>query len=355
MRAVKIVLFPHSMLPIHGGTLTQRPIGGMETAVIRLGEALETLGHDVRVITTVDNPPLSSPLYLPLRAVDRLGPVDVLIAVREWAPLYVPIDAKRRFLWTGDSYDQPQTIGIGDKRIAGRLDGLLCVSNWHADELSARSGFPRDRTFVLPNGVYLPYFSGRESRTRKRLMYSSTPYRGLRYMPHIFRKIREKHPDAEFHVFSDYAVYSDGRSAYYQPAVKEWEQLKKELELAGCVLHGNIPQEQLAREFMRSSVLTYPNIFAETSCITALEAQAGGCVVLSSRLGALPETVGDRGVLIPGSPEDPAYLAAFIDALDRLLSDDQHWTALSQAGLQAAEGFAWNRVAATLTDLLAEK
>jgi len=324
----------------------ERPLGGTETAVIRLARALHELGHTVRVLTRLENPPLSLPLYLPLSAINQLGPADILISVRDWKPLFLPVKAERRLLWTGDAFDQPVTVGIGDKRIIDQTDVLLCVSNWHADTLCAESGFPREKAWVMRNGIDLSLFKGAEIRVRKRLMYSSTPYRGLAHLLSIFPKILERHPDAELHIFSGYEVYK-GTEPVPDREMNEFKVMMQGLQrIPNVFLRGNMLQRDLAREFMSASVLAYPNTFAETSCITAMEAQAGGCVVVSTKRAGLIETVADAGVLIEGSPGTESYDNAFIDAVDKLLGDDDYFAELSRRGKErAVREFDWRHIA----------
>jgi len=341
---MKIVFIPQSCIAFHGRTLDERPLGGIETAVIRLAAALDALGQEVRVFTPIENPPLHAPLYLPYRAINDLGPCDVVIAVRDWQPVLLSMQVKKRLFWTGDSYDQPQSMGIGDRRVMQAIDWLCAVSNWHADTLCNSSGFPRSRCYVLRNGVHPDYFSGSERRKRKRLIYSSTPYRGLRFVPRIYRELLKTHDDLELHVFSGYGVYAGTGTP--QQALAEFEKLRAELEqLPGCTVHGNIKQQQLAREYMRSSVLLYPNTFEETSCITAMEAQAAGCAIVTSDRGALRETVGDAGILIRGGPDEERYIREFVAATDKLLSDDDAFAACSKAGLLKAPQLSWSAIA----------
>jgi glycosyltransferase involved in cell wall biosynthesis len=346
---VRIAFFINT-IPFNDRTIDERPLGGTETGVARLARALNGLGHEVTVLTADVNPPLSNPLYVSIDAVRDLGPVDAFIAIRDWKHLLAPIQAKRKLLWTGDSDEQPYSIGLGDRRVVEQTDLLLTVSTWQSQVLCERSGFPREKTFIMGNGVDLELFVGAEERVRKRLIYSSVPYRGLQLMPEILEALVERHPDLEFHSFGGFAVYDD---RVHENDKRDHQALLERLSrFPQFHNHGNVTQRQLAREMMRSSILAYPNTFAETSCITALEAQAAGCAIVSSALGAMPESVGDAGILITDAPGSPEYTRNFVDAVDRLLSDDSAWARLSQAGLSRAEGFEWAAIAQRLSDLL---
>ena len=57
-------------------------------------------------------------------------------------------------------------------------------------------------------------------------------------------------------------------------------------------------QSLLAGELATAAALAYPSTFAETSCISALEAMAIGTSVFATRLGALPETTNGLAELV---------------------------------------------------------
>lgn len=352
---MKIAFIPGSCAPFHGKTLEERPLGGIETAVIRLASALDKMGHSVYVFSRFENPPLTKPLYLPLRAMEDLGDVDVMISVRELLPLFMNIRAKQRYYWTGDSYDQLQHLGLGDRRTVQRLDAALFVSDWQADALCSISGYPRERCYTLRNGVDPALFQGSETRNLKRLMYSSTPFRGLAHMPKLFKAIRNSVNDAELHIFSGFAVY-EGSSINRQALDQQFAPLFDKLAaLPGVTVHGNVRQSLLAREFMKSAILAYPNTFEETSCISAMEAMAGGCSVVTSDRGALPETLAGSGHLIQGMPGTAAYDDAFVERIVNLLQNSAALSAASLRALERAKSFGWDTIAAEFTEFIVQR
>jgi glycosyltransferase involved in cell wall biosynthesis len=351
---MRIIFASDGCIPFHGQTLLERPLGGTETAVIRLAEALDRLGHSVFVFTSAQDAPPTKPAYLPLSAIGEIGSVDVLVSVRGIRPALSNIDARSCFLWTGDSHTSPSHLGIGDRRIATTLTGLWCVSSWHAQTLCEASGFPESKTWVVRNGFAKELFSGSEIRNRKRLIYSSTPFRGLALLPEIFPRIRKVHQDAELHIFSGMKVYEESGTSFDE-IQREFAPVFKALGCTpGCYLHGNVTQDTLAREFMRSGILAYPNTFDETSCITAIEAIAAGCVPITSHRGALPETVGDAGILISEPPGSPAYNDLFVASAIALMNNEAAWNHLSHRAITRAAEMSWDFIAQDLTERLRE-
>lgn len=355
---MKLLFVPMSTLPFHGESLEERPLGGTETGVINLASCLKKMGHEVFVISDFANPPLSDPLYVPFRALELIGPVDAFIAVRDWRALSLPIKARVRAFWTGDAYDQPLSVGIGDKRVTNLIDLFFTVSQWQRDTFCESANFPADKCVMIKNGIAVENFQGLETRQSKRLIYSSTPYRGLIHLLEIFPRVLQAHPEAELHIFSGSEVYRGAEVDIAQEkAFKSF--IEPFRNIAKCTIHGNILQKELAREFMRSAILAYPNTFPETSCITAMEAQAAGCVPVTSDLGALPETVGDAGILIPGEPGSSLYKDLFVETICNLFSDQEKWRRFSEKGQAKINQFSWMRVAervtATLSYLVAER
>jgi glycosyltransferase involved in cell wall biosynthesis len=354
---MRLIFYAGQCLPVHAKTLEERPLGGTETALIRLAAALASRGHQVTVFTSHRNPPggpHDNPLYLPHERVAEVRGCDVFVAVQDWRPVLFHIPAKKTWYWTGDSFDQYINFGIGEKRVHPRIDRFLAVTNWHARTLCEASGFPFEKAWVIPYGIQLSDFEGQEPRNRKRLMYSSSPSRGLQFVPALYTELKRKHPDLELHVFSGLSIY-DTEQPFSGPDVGPYRQIVEVLrKLPGCTVHGNVLQKQLAREFMKSGLLFYPNSFLETACITAMESLAAGCPVVSSAAGALPETVQDGGLLVPGTPGTPQYSAAFLQAADQLLSNENLWREVSErARTRASNEFGWDHAADRFEALLA--
>lgn len=343
---MRIAFYPQSLVPFHGRSLEERPLGGTETGAIRLAQSLHKLGCKVVVFTSEQNPPTTEPPYYHLSKASGLKGVDAFVCIREWIPLVYQIPTRKKFLWTGDSYDQPFNFGLGDKRVAKIIDGLLTVSDWHSESMSEASGFPREKCYAIRNGIHLPFFSESPAKVPGRLIYASTPYRGLEHLVRLFPKIREKQPHAELHVFSGFQVYG-GRSNFQSEMEEKYKPLMEALQaIEGVVLRGNVLQKELAHEMLQAEVMAYPNTFEETSCIVAMEAQAARCVPVVTKKGALPETVGDAGVAIEGEPGEADYDQAFVSEVCRVLDDEAYRKKLQERGRERAEeSLSWDRVA----------
>ena len=99
---------------------------------------------------------------------------------------------------------------------------------------------------------------------------------------------------------------------------------------------GRVDEATLDALYRGAAALAVPSR-SEGFGLPALEAMARGCPVVASSAGALPEVIGDAGLLV--APGDADALAA---ALDRLLDDDSLAASLGAAGHRRAACFTWS-------------
>ncbi len=100
-----------------------------------------------------------------------------------------------------------------------------------------------------------------------------------------------------------------------------------------------VSEEELVSLYNAADVLVMPS-FYEGFGFPALEAMACGTPVVASNAAALPEVVGDAGLLI-----DPHRPESIAEAIARILSDPTLAAELRQRGLERAKTFTWERTA----------
>lgn len=110
--------------------------------------------------------------------------------------------------------------------------------------------------------------------------------------------------------------------------------LADRITLTGFRPHGEIPSILRAAD-----LLVMPSVYEElgSALVEGLEA---GLPIVASRVGGIPDAVGDAAVLVP--PCDPAALAA---AIDELLADDARRARLAAAAREQARRYDWDDLA----------
>ncbi len=124
-------------------------------------------------------------------------------------------------------------------------------------------------------------------RNPHRLMYASSPDRGLMGLLQAFKLIRFLVPDAELHVFYGW----DNLNTMSSRSSVKWQR-DRTLRLAaqpGVHLRGRMGQPDLYREWLQSGLMVAPTNFTETGYISLLEAQALGAIPLCNPIWAASE------------------------------------------------------------------
>jgi glycosyltransferase involved in cell wall biosynthesis len=104
-------------------------------------------------------------------------------------------------------------------------------------------------------------------------------------------------------------------------------------------LTGYVTDEERQRLYREASMLVLPSL-EEGFGIPALEAMTIGVPVVVSNRGALPQVVGDAGILV--EPEDAHALAS---AIERVLDDSALRRRMVHEGLARAAEFTWAKSA----------
>lgn len=208
-----------------------------------------------------------------------------------------------------------------------RAARVLTVSEWSRADILDRYGVEPDKVVATPNGVD-PAF-GPDGPVPRR-----PPY--LLFVGAIQpRKDPGTAVDALALVDPDLSLVMVG------PHKRGVDDLRARIDALGLTerveLLGHVGQDELAALYRGAACLVFPSRY-EGFGLPALEAMASGTPVVAARAAALPEVVGDAGVLVePGDPE--ALAAGVAEALAR--RDD-----LAAAGLARARTFCWSHTAA---------
>ena len=157
--------------------------------------------------------------------------------------------------------------------------------------------------------------------------------KGLGYRWLAYARLLEKRPDLELLLVSK-----------PQPGGKT-EQLVHRLGLADRIRFvSGISTEQMVRYYAEATVAVVPSIY-EGFGLPAGEAMACGVPVVSTDGGALPEVVGDAGVIVPAKNAD-----ALATAIDDLLADPARRAELAARGRsRILERFSWDVCAREMT------
>jgi glycosyltransferase involved in cell wall biosynthesis len=225
------------------------------------------------------------------------------------------------------------------ERVAAQLRHLITVSKTSQGDISAHFKRQQAHCPVIHNGIDTDFFCPDKPALCPPYQILSTassdqPLKGLHILLPAIARVRKNIPALELVIIG--RLKPEGSS----------EKLLKELGLDTCVkcLSG-IDDEAVRDAYRRASVFVCPSLY-EGFGLPIAEAMACGKAVISSDGGALPEVVGDAGVLVPAGD-----IEALSSAIENLLLDDDARTQLGNlARRRVVNHFSWAEVAKKLTD-----
>ena len=223
-------------------------------------------------------------------------------------------------------------IGM-QKRVARSLDRIITVSRSARDDICRDFNIRPGRFEIVPNGINTELFYPipEIERRKNRIIVTNsadTPLKGLFF---LFQAVAELVKTRPIEVTVIGAPKKDGRIV----------KLIRKLGI-GHLIHftGRIDNGEFVRQYARATVAVVPSVY-EGFGLPVGEAMACGVPVISTTGGALPEVVGDAGILVP-----PADHRALARAMGEIFSNPERAGDLGLTGYQRVKKyFTWPKAA----------
>jgi glycosyltransferase involved in cell wall biosynthesis len=227
--------------------------------------------------------------------------------------------------------------------VARRLDRIITVSQSSAKDTRLFFKVPADKFRVVYNGIDTDIYNGNEEASQNRgglIMVANTDDRkkGVLYLLQALQMLGKD--KIKLTIVDD----AERHSSYVEdvgPLPSYGFKLVRKLNLDGMVhFTGRLAREELAQHYSAAQIAIVPSLY-EGFGIPAAEAMACGTPVIATTGGALPEVVGDAGILVP-----PGSADALAAAIKQLLDDKQAQQRMSEAGRKRVEEkFSWEQAA----------
>lgn len=240
------------------------------------------------------------------------------------------------------------------KKMVGKADLFVAVSQFAVQELQEYFGLPLDRIRVVPCGIdesWLAPADPQDAGLRERHGIPASPY-------FLFVGTFQPRKNLERIIAAYLALHVDIREQHPLLIIGKpgWDcaQTVATLENAIAVGHNIVwlpglrERSALRAAYTGALALVFPTLY-EGFGIPVVEAFASRTPVLTARAGSLPEVAGDAAVLV-----DPYRAEEISDAMTRLANDAGLRRTLAEAGYRRAGTFTWQQTAARLKNVYQE-
>jgi len=321
-----IVIIDSIGLVYDGNTISNRALGGSESAICLMAKQLVDVGFDVTVFNhceDVDCKPgiYSGVTYQHIKNLPNCAKhYDVMISSRCITP-FVPTElqsqienstkypysifenvrkaSKHKILWMHDTFIWGDPF-VEKLLLQRHIDEMFTLSDFHtAYVTNCWHGGDRRNFEVLKKKVYqtrngiVKYFEDTDitQKDPNLFVYVASVSKGLKpLLNNVWPLVKQNIPDAKLVVAGGYYKFSSTAEPDEQQRQLEdlaQQQTYKDQDVS---FTGIITQKQVAELFQKASFFIFPGGFPETFGISALESLFYNTPLLTVRFGALEET-----------------------------------------------------------------
>ena len=259
-------------------------------------------------------------------------------------------ETKIRVLWLHDLPGDPESEHL-KKGGHEKFHLLVFVSNWQMQQYINYYGIPWSKCLVIENAITpIKKESISKSPDKIKLIYHTTPHRGLEILVPVFEQLCTKHDNIELDVYSSFNIYG------WAERDKQYKELFEKCKANPKInYHGTVSNEEVRDALAKADIFAYPSIWPETSCISLMEAMSAECVCIHPNYAALYETSSGMTIMYQWHEVPNMHASMFYNQLDAVITQMQGDTGLEGVKIQKSYAdlrYNWQRVQMVWTNVL---
>lgn len=238
---------------------------------------------------------------------------------------------KIELYWLHDLPPDPESAHLANGGW-NQFEKLVFVSNWQFQAYQQHFGLPWYKCQVIQNAID-PIPVVEKSKEKIKIIYNTTPHRGLDILVPVFEKLCERYDNIELDVFSSFKAY--GWEERDKPFEELFERCKQHPKIN---YHGYQPNEVVREALANAHIHAYPSTWLETSCIALMEAMSARCLCIHPNYGALPETAANWTWMYQWTQDKRDHAKIMYQYLSMAI--ENYWTESVQSRLDGQKTYA---------------
>jgi glycosyltransferase involved in cell wall biosynthesis len=199
-------------------------------------------------------------------------------------------DDRIRIYWLHDLPWDPETNHLQDVNSRNRFHKIVYCGQWQMNMYQHFLQIPQTQQTCVIDTATTPFGAIQKSDPKEeiRLIYTSTPQRGLNILVPVFEKLCEKYDNIVLDVFSSYKIYG------WADADQQFEDLFEKCRNHPKInYHGFAPNETVREHVAKSHIFAYPSIWPECNSQSLIEAMSAGAICVHPNYAGLTDTSGN--------------------------------------------------------------
>lgn len=257
---------------------------------------------------------------------------------------------KIRVYWLHDLPEDPETNHLKEASSRNRFHKQVYCGNWQYTRYRDYLGVPHDDSCIVLETAITPIDIDPKPTNEVRLVYTSTPQRGLELLVPVFEELCKKHDNIVLDVFSSFNIYGWGDSD--KPFQQLFDKCKNHPKIN---YHGAQPNDVVRETLKKAHILAYPSIWMECNSRSVIEAMSAGMLCVHPNFAGLPDTAGGMNFMYQWDPDKNKHANKFYAALDNaidIVNTENIQNYLRMVKMYADSRYNWTRVASQWEDML---